>query len=83
MTNSVENLDFPTVDLPLSAVSSPAAAVTFLVGQLVQRGKLSAEKPERIVCQILRRESQGSTAIGYGLAIPHSKSEVVDEVLAA
>ena len=76
-----ERFGYPVVDLPPSAVSSPDAAVKFLVGYLVQSGRLEAEHAERVVCQVLRRESQGSTGIGQGFALPHSKSDVVKEVL--
>lgn len=71
----------PNADIPLSAAVSPEAAVKFLVGQLVLSGRLQAEKADRVVCQLLNRESLGSTAIGNGFSLPHSKSDVVGEVL--
>jgi mannitol/fructose-specific phosphotransferase system IIA component (Ntr-type) len=72
---------YPVVDLPSAAASSPKAAVTFLVGQLAQSGRLQQEDADRVVCQVLNRESLGSTAIGRGVALPHSKSDAVDQVL--
>jgi nitrogen PTS system EIIA component len=77
---ATHGLNFPTVDLPASAVTSPDAVVKFLVGQLVQSGKLRPQDAEPVTRQVLRRESQGSTAIGRGVALPHSKSELVEEV---
>lgn len=71
----------PNVDIPLSAAVSPEATVKFLVGQLVLSGRLQPEKADRVVCQLLHRESLGSTAIGNGYSLPHSKSDVVGEVL--
>jgi mannitol/fructose-specific phosphotransferase system IIA component (Ntr-type) len=81
VSESIGDLGFPVVDLPPNAVSSPDAAVRFLVGQLVQSGRLRPEQAERVACQVLRRESQGSTGIGRGIALPHSKSDVVGQVL--
>jgi len=75
------NFGYPVVDLPPSAVSSPEGTVKFLVGQLVQSGRLRPEDADRVVCQVLHRESLGSTVIGRGFALPHSKSDVVGEVL--
>jgi PTS system fructose-specific IIA component/PTS system nitrogen regulatory IIA component len=81
VSDEAGSLGFPVVDLPPSAVSSPEAAVRFLVGQLVQSGRLQPEKADRVVCQVLHRESLSSTGLGRGFALPHSKSEVVAEVL--
>jgi 2-O-A-mannosyl-D-glycerate-specific PTS system IIC component len=76
-----ERFGYPVVDLPSSIALSPEATVRFLVGQLVHSGRLRPEHADRVVCQVLHRESQGSTAIGRGFALPHSKSDVVGEVL--
>ena len=53
----------------------------FLVGRLVQSGRLPPGNADRVVCQVLRRESLGSTGVGRGFALPHSESDVVGEVL--
>jgi mannitol/fructose-specific phosphotransferase system IIA component (Ntr-type) len=81
MSDSASSFSYPVVDLPPSVVSSPEAVVRFLVGQLVQSGRLRPENADRVVCQVLHRESVGSTAIGGGFALPHSKSDFVSEVL--
>jgi PTS system fructose-specific IIA component/PTS system nitrogen regulatory IIA component len=81
MPDPAGDLGFPVVDLPPSATSSPEAAVRFLAGQLVQSGQLRPEQVERVVGQVLAREAQGSTGIGRGVAVPHSKSDVVDRIL--
>jgi mannitol/fructose-specific phosphotransferase system IIA component (Ntr-type) len=81
VSDGADNFGYPVVDLPPSVVSSPEATVKFLVGQLVQSGRLRSEDADRVVCQILHRESLGSTGIGHGFALPHSKSDVVGEVL--
>ena len=81
MSGTPESFGYPVVDLPPSATSSPEATVRFLVSQLVQSGRLKAEHVDRVCCQVLHRESLGSTAVGGGVALPHSKSDVVGEVL--
>ena len=79
--NGPSSFGFPVVDLPASATSCPEAAIKFLVGQLVESGRLPAQEADRVTGQILHRELQGSTAVGQGIALPHSKSDVVGEVL--
>jgi nitrogen PTS system EIIA component len=81
MFDAPNSFGYPVVDLPPSVVSSPEAVVKFLVGQLVQAKRLRPEDADRVVCQVLHRESLGSTGLGRGLALPHSKSDVVGEVL--
>jgi PTS system fructose-specific IIA component/PTS system nitrogen regulatory IIA component len=72
---------FPIVDLPPDAAVSPEAAVRFLVGQMVASGQLRQEHAEAVIEQVLCRESKGSTGIGRGIAVPHSKSGFVDRVV--
>jgi len=71
---------FPLVELPPIVTSSCEATVRYLVDRLVESGQIEARNADRVACQVLHRESQGSTAIGRGLALPHSKSDVVNEV---
>jgi mannitol/fructose-specific phosphotransferase system IIA component (Ntr-type) len=78
---SAGELRLPVVDLPLSATESVEAAVSFLVQQLVESGKVRPEHAAGIVRSILKRESQGSTGIGQGIAVPHSKSNFVDDAV--
>lgn len=51
------------------------------IRQLAQRlhdlGKIA--DPERFLTDVLQREAQGPTALGEGLAVPHGKSEAVNE----
>ncbi len=81
MADPPERFGYPVVDLPPSAISSPEATVKFLVGQLVHSGRLQPEHADRVARQVLRRESLGSTAVGRGMALPHTKSDSVSEVL--
>jgi mannitol/fructose-specific phosphotransferase system IIA component (Ntr-type) len=76
-----DDLGFPVIELPPSATGSPDAAVRFLAGQLVQARRLRHEHAARVVCQVLQREALGSTGLGWGVAVPHAKSDLVEEVL--
>lgn len=71
-----EILGYPVIDLPDSVASSPEAVIRFMVGELVRQGRVTPEHAERAICQVVNRERQGSTALGNGTAMPHSKSEV-------
>jgi PTS system fructose-specific IIA component/PTS system nitrogen regulatory IIA component len=62
-------------------VSSPEAIVKFLVEQLVTSGRVQPQDADRLVSQVLHRESLGSTGIGRGLAIPHTTSGAVTSIL--
>jgi fructose-specific phosphotransferase system IIA component len=49
-----------------------------MVQALVDAGALDAAEQEGIIKGILKREELGSTGIGDGVAIPHTKQEGVD-----
>lgn len=76
-----DRFDFPVVNLPHAAASSPEAAVRFLVEHLVNTGAFPRAAVELVISQIFRRELLGSTAIGRGVALPHTKSDAVHAVL--
>ncbi len=80
-SDSPEGVGFPVVKLPTSAQASVETAVKFLVDELARSGRLPAEHAARVRRQVLHRESLGSTRISRGVALPHSKSDVVGEVL--
>jgi PTS system fructose-specific IIA component/PTS system nitrogen regulatory IIA component len=69
--------DIEVVEIPAASSHSPEGAIHFLIGQLIVQGRVRHEDAQRVEYQILRREALGSTAIGRGLALPHSKSDVV------
>ncbi len=48
--------------------------------ELLQPLHLDPEKEEIVYDALLKRESIGSTGIGKGIAIPHSRSLVLDQV---
>ena len=49
-----------------------------MVGCLVDSGQLKSDEQENIVEAILKREKLGSTGIGRGIAVPHTKHASVD-----
>ncbi len=60
------------------------SAITELVDVLVREGRIKdGEDKESIIRDLKKREESMSTGIGYGVAIPHTSSERVSEVVAA
>jgi len=57
--------------------------VAEMVDLLLQSGKIEQQDKEKVIKALLDREELGSTGIGQGIAIPHTKSEAVKEVVAA
>lgn len=57
-------------------------AITELVGQLVQSGRLPLAQRVPVLAALKAREDQVSTGIGCGVAIPHAFSDEADEVVA-
>jgi mannitol/fructose-specific phosphotransferase system IIA component (Ntr-type) len=79
-SDAAERFGYPLVELPPAALESPEAAVRFLVEHLVRLGRIDAKHAADVCSHVLHRESLGSTAIGGGFALPHSKSEFVSQV---
>lgn len=50
-----------------------------LIGSLIACGKLKQEEEDSIVQAILKREELGSTGLGRGIAVPHTKHPSVTE----
>jgi mannitol/fructose-specific phosphotransferase system IIA component (Ntr-type) len=50
------------------------AVIREMLNHLVEVGKLKDDAARKVEKAIHKRESQGSTAIGKGLAIPHAKA---------
>jgi mannitol/fructose-specific phosphotransferase system IIA component (Ntr-type) len=48
---------------------------------LVESGKIKEQDFEGIVAAILKREELGSTGIGRGVAVPHTKHPAVDKLV--
>ena len=52
-----------------------------LVGSLVNSGQINADQLDGIVKAIMKREELGSTGIGRGIAVPHTKHPSVEELV--
>ena len=57
-------------------------AIRQLVGALREAGKVPADEEPAIVAAVLKREELGSTGIGNGVAVPHTKHPAVDHLTA-
>jgi mannitol/fructose-specific phosphotransferase system IIA component (Ntr-type) len=58
-------------------------AIVELMDLLVSLGKIKAPDRDPILAALKQREETMSTGIGFGIAIPHCKSDRVEEVVAA
>ena len=64
----------------LNAVDKEGA-IREMVQALCKAGKVEKEEYESIVKAILKREELGSTGIGRGVAVPHTKHPSVDRLI--
>jgi mannitol/fructose-specific phosphotransferase system IIA component (Ntr-type) len=67
--------------LPEVAASTKETAIREMVESLRAAGYFKGGDPEDIVRAILKRELLGSTGIGRGVAIPHTKHNSVDRLI--
>ncbi|OYW24101.1 MAG: PTS fructose transporter subunit IIA [Planctomycetales bacterium 12-60-4] len=58
------------------------AAIRAMVASLRSSGSVKAEDEDGIVAAILKREELGSTGIGNGVAVPHTKHPSVEKLVA-
>lgn len=63
-------------------VDSKEQVIRSMATALVEAGKIAADDYESIVEAILKREELGSTGIGRGVAVPHTKHPSVSELVA-
>ncbi|MFO1023367.1 MAG: PTS sugar transporter subunit IIA [Planctomycetales bacterium] len=68
--------------LPNLNVNSKEGAIRAMVESLANAGKLKKEDQDGIISAILKREELGSTGIGNGVAVPHTKHPSVDRLIA-
>lgn len=59
------------------------AVIREMAGALMQAGSISDDQFESVVEAILKREELGSTGIGRGVAVPHTKHPTVDRLCGA
>ena len=63
-------------------VAAKDAAIRAMVESLGTSGSIKAGEQESIIAAILKREELGSTGIGKGVAVPHTKHPSVDKLVA-
>lgn len=68
--------------LPGLDVSTKEDAIRQMVEGLAKSGSISDDDADGIVAAILKREELGSTGIGNGVAVPHTKHPSVDKLIA-
>jgi PTS system nitrogen regulatory IIA component len=62
---------------------SKEAVIRELVEALIAAGSLASEESEGILKAIMKREELGSTGIGRGIAVPHTKHPSVKKLVGA
>lgn len=68
--------------VPDLQVASKNDAIRAMVASLKDANAIPAADEEGIVAAILKREELGSTGIGNGVAVPHTKHPSVDRLVA-
>ena len=61
------------------AATDKEGVIRELIQSLITSGQLAAEEEEAITQAILKREELGSTGIGRGIAVPHTKHPSVSQ----
>ena len=62
-------------------VDSKEQVIRAMAAALLESGKIAEDQHESIVEAILKREELGSTGIGRGVAVPHTKHPSVSELV--
>ncbi|MCA9232109.1 MAG: PTS sugar transporter subunit IIA [Planctomycetales bacterium] len=76
-------VDFVSRDSIRTSVEedSKEQVIRSMATALLESGKISEDQHESIIEAILKREELGSTGIGRGVAVPHTKHPSVDELV--
>jgi PTS system nitrogen regulatory IIA component len=76
--------DFVVTESILTSLeaSTKDEAIRGMVDSLSAAGRIPASDSDAIVSGILKREELGSTGIGNGVAVPHTKHPAVDRLTA-
>lgn len=56
-------------------------AIAEMVEALVEAGGLSPDDKDEIIAAVIKREELGSTGIGRGVAVPHTKHAIIDKLV--
>jgi PTS system fructose-specific IIA component/PTS system nitrogen regulatory IIA component len=63
------------------AADDKEGVIRELVGSLASAGAIQASEAESIIAAIMKREELGSTGIGRGVAVPHTKHPSVEHLV--
>jgi fructose-specific phosphotransferase system IIA component len=70
------------IDIELQA-KDKEEVISSLVKILVEQGHVPQEKVEEVKAALFEREALTSTGLGYGIALPHVKTDIVREICIA
>jgi PTS system fructose-specific IIA component/PTS system nitrogen regulatory IIA component len=73
-------INVASIKSDIGAEEKPAV-IRELVQSLSNAGAIAAEQVEGIVAAIMKREDLGSTGIGRGVAVPHTKHASVERLV--
>lgn len=68
--------------VPELTSSSKEDVIREMVASLKTNGAIKSEDEDEVISAILKREELGSTGIGNGVAVPHTKHPAVDQLVA-
>jgi PTS system fructose-specific IIA component/PTS system nitrogen regulatory IIA component len=68
--------------VPKLKASNKEDVIREMVASLKTKGAIKSEDEDEVVAAILNREELGSTGIGNGVAVPHTKHTAVEELVA-
>ena len=77
--------DFMTAEaiVPEIAADEKPGVIREMVESLQRAGRIESENLEGIIAAIMKREELGSTGIGRGVAVPHTKHPSVNQLIGA
>lgn len=77
--------DFMTAEaiVPEIAADEKPGVIREMVESLQRAGRIESENVEGIIAAIMKREELGSTGIGRGVAVPHTKHPSVNQLIGA
>ena len=70
----------PAIRADLKAEDKPGV-IAELIASLADAGVINASEQEGIIAAVMRREELGSTGIGRGVAVPHTKHPSVERLI--
>lgn len=70
-----------TAYTPLTAEADKRAVITALAGALLAAKRIPESALPTVIEEAMKREMVGSTGIGHGIAIPHCRTPLVNEII--